>query len=78
MNIKNIAMVKPVKMFCLEDNSMYLNEKGLLLVEYEDDTRRYLDLAGNVDITDYEEWKPLISKDTKMEYIFKGDTEYYE
>lgn len=77
MDIKNIAIIKPVKMYNKDDDSFYLNEKGLMLVEYEDNSRRYLDLAGNVDITDYEEWEPVLDKKSKMKFIFEGDKEYY-
>ena len=77
MNIKNIAIVKPVKMYNKGDDSFYLNEKGLMLVEYEDNSRRYLDVANRVDITDYEEWEPVLDKKSKMKFIFEGDKEYY-
>lgn len=77
MNIKNIAIVKPVKMYNKDDDSFYLNEKGLMLVEYEDNSRRYLDVANRVDITDYEEWEPVLDKKSKMKFIFEGDKEYY-
>lgn len=77
MDIKNIAIVKPVKMYNKDDDSFYLNEKGLMLVEYEDNSRRYLDIANKVDITDYEEWEPVLDKKSKMKFIFEGDKEYY-
>jgi hypothetical protein len=77
MNIKNIAIVKPVKMYNKDDDSFYFNKQGLMLVEYEDNTRRYLDIVNRVDITDYEEWEPILDKKSKMNYIFEGDKEYY-
>ena len=77
MNIKNVAIVKPIKMYNEEENCLYKSEKGLILVEFEDNSRRYLDISNEVDITDYKKWIPLLDKDSKMEYIFKGDTEYY-
>lgn len=77
MDIKNIAIIKPVKMYNKDDDSFYLNEKGLMLVEYEDNSRRYLDVANRVDITDYEEWEPVLDKKSKMKFIFEGDKEYY-
>lgn len=76
-NIKNIAIVKPVEMYNQKEDQVYINKYGLILVEFEDNKRRYLDIKSKVDITDYEEWLPLISPKTKMEYIFEGDTEYY-
>lgn len=78
MNIKNIAVVKPIKMYNEEENSMYKSKKGLILIEYEDNSRRYLDIANAVDITNYKNWIPMLDDNSKMEYIFKGDTEYYE
>ena len=76
--IKNIAIVRPVDMFNKEDNTIYVNEKGLILVEFEDNSRRYLDIENKVDITDYKKWTPLINETSKLEYMFKGDTEYYD
>lgn len=78
MNIKNIAIIKPIQMYNEEQDCLYKSKKGLILVEYEDNSRRYLDIANEVDITDYKHWVPMLDKNTKMEYIFKGDTEYYE
>lgn len=78
MNIKNIATIKPIEMYNQEEKAIYKSEKGLILVEFEDNTRRYLDVANEVDITDYKNWTPLLNDKTKMEYIFKGDAEYYE
>ena len=77
MSIKNIATIKPVDMLNKEENKVYLNEDGLILVEFEDNSRRYLDIGNKVDITDYENWIPLVDEDSKMEYIFKGAVEYY-
>lgn len=78
MNIKNIAIIKPVQMYNEEEKTLYKSEKGLILVEFEDNSRRYLDIANEVDVTDYKNWKPLLDKKSTMEYIFKGDIEYYE
>ena len=78
MSIKNIAIVKPVDMFNKEENKIYINDEGLILVEFEDNSRRYLDISNSVDITDYEKWIPMINKTSKMDYIFKGDVEYYD
>ena len=77
MNIKNIAIIKPIRVYNEEEQALYKSEKGLILVEFEDNSRRYLDIANEVDITDYKNWKPLLDKNSKMEYIFKGDLEYY-
>jgi hypothetical protein len=77
MSIKNIALVKPVDMFNKEENTIYINEEGLILVEFEDNSRRYLDVGNKVDITDYKNWIPLINETSKMEFMFRGDTEYY-
>ena len=76
--IKNIAIVKPVDMFNKKDNNVYINDKGLILVEYEDNSRRYLDIGNGVDITDYKDWIPMINEKSKMDYMFKGDIEYYD
>ena len=78
MSIKNIAIVKPVDMFNKEENKIYINDEGLILVEFEDNSRRYLDISNSVDITDYEKWIPMINNTSKMDYIFKGDVEYYD
>lgn len=78
MSIKNIAIVKPVDMFNKEENKIYINDEGLILVEFEDNSRRYLDISNSVDITDYEKWIPMINNTSRMDYIFKGDVEYYE
>ena len=78
MNIKNIATIRPIVMYNQEKKTIYKSEKGLILVEFEDNTRRYLDVANEVDITDYKNWTPLLNNKTKMEYIFKGDVEYYD
>ena len=77
-NIKNIAIVKPINMYNVVEKQMYKNKYGLILVEFEDDTRRYLDIKSRVDITDYEEWIPMINEKAKMEYIFEGDIDYYK
>jgi hypothetical protein len=77
MNIKNIAIIKPVKMYNEDEKSAYKSKKGLILVEYEDNSRRYLDIANKVDITDYKNWIPMLDNNSKMKYIFEGDTEYY-
>lgn len=77
MNIKNIAIVKPVDMFNKEDEKVYINESGLIVVEFEDNSRRYLDVDNRVDITNYKKWIPIVDKTTRMEYIFQGDLEYY-
>lgn len=76
-NIKNIAIVKPVDMYNEKENQMYETKDGLILVEFEDNSRRYLDIKNKVDITDYKEWIPLVNGKATMEYIFKGDTECY-
>lgn len=78
MSIKNIAIVKPVDMFNKEENKIYINDEGLILVEFEDNSRRYLDISNSVDITDYEKWIPMINETSKMDYIFRGDVEYYD
>ena len=77
MHIKNIAIVKPVDMFNKEDEKVYINESGLIVVEFEDNSRRYLDVDNRVDITNYKKWIPIVDKTTRMEYIFQGDLEYY-
>ena len=73
MNIKNIAVVKPVEMYNKEEKAVYKSDKGLILVEFEDNSRRYLDIANAVDITDYKNWTPLIDKNATMEYIFREE-----
>ena len=78
MNIKNIAMIKPIKMYNTEEKTLYLNKKGLILVEFEDNSRRYLDIASKVDITDYTDWQIVLNGKSKMKYIFEGDVDYYE
>ena len=78
MSIKNIALVKPVDMFNKGENTIYINEEGLILVEFEDNSRRYLDIPNRVDITDYKDWIPMINETSKMDYIFRGDVEYYD
>ena len=78
MNIKNIAIVKPVDMYNTEEDKLYINKNGVILVEFQDNSGRYLDIANKVDITDYKDWQVLINKESKMEYIFEGDKEYYD
>lgn len=78
MSIKNIAKVYPVDMLNKKENKIYINDNGLILVEFEDNSRRYLDIDNKVDITDYENWIPMINNTSKMEYIFRGDVEYYD
>jgi hypothetical protein len=77
MNIKNIAVLSPVDMYNKEEQATYINKKGVILVEFEDNSRRYLDISNRVDITDYEEWEVVLNKKSKMKYIFEGDKEYY-
>lgn len=76
-NIRNIAIVKPVDMFNKEEDKIYVNEEGLILVEFEDYSRRYLDIPNKVDITNYDNWTPMINETSKIEYIFEGDKDYY-
>lgn len=76
--VKNIAVVKPVNMFNKEEEAVYLNDSGLIVVEFEDNSRRILDIDNRVDITDYKEWVPMINGNSKVDYIFKGDTDYYD
>jgi hypothetical protein len=78
MNIKNIAVLSPVDMYNKEEQAMYINKKGVILVEFEDNSRRYLDISNKVDITDYDKWEVMLNNKSKMKYIFEGDTEYYE
>ena len=77
MNIKNIAVLSPVDMYNKEEQTTYINKKGVILVEFEDNSRRYLDISNKVDITDYNNWEVVLNKKSKMKYIFEGDTEYY-
>lgn len=77
MNIKNIAVLSPVDMYSKEEQATYINKKGVILVEFEDNSRRYLDISNKVDITDYDNWEVVLNKKSKMKYIFEGDTEYY-
>ena len=76
-DIRNIAIVKPVDMFNKKEDKIYINEDGLILVEFEDYSRRYLDVRHCVDITNYSNWIPMINEESEIEYIFKGDSEYY-
>lgn len=77
MNIKNIAVLRPVDMYNKEEQATYINKKGVILVEFEDNSRRYLDISNRIDITDYNNWEVILNDKSKMEYIFEGDTEYY-
>ena len=77
MNIKNIALLSPVDMYNKEEQATYISKKGVILVEFEDNSRRYLDISNKVDITDYEEWEIKLNNKSKMKYIFEGDKEYY-
>jgi len=77
MNIKNIATLKPVDMYNKDEDKMYISDNGVIIVEFEDNTRRVLDVDNRVDITNYKTWETLINEDSKMDYIFKGDIEYY-
>lgn len=77
MNIKNIAVLSPVDMYNKEEQATYINKKGVILVEFEDNSRRYLDISNKVDITNYDKWEVILNKKSKMKYIFEGDTEYY-
>ena len=49
----------------------------IILVEFEDNSRRYLDISNKVDITDYDKWEVVLNNKSKMKYIFEGDTEYW-
>lgn len=77
MNIKNIAILSPVDMYNKEEQATYINKKGVILVEFEDNSRRYLDISNKVDITDYNNWEVVLNKKSKMKYIFEGDKDYY-
>lgn len=77
MNIKNIAVLSPVDMYNKEEQATYINKKGVILVEFEDNSRRYLDISNKVDITDYNNWEVVLNNKSKMKYIFEGDKEYY-
>lgn len=77
MNIKNIAVLSPVDMYNKEEQATYISKEGVILVEFEDNSRRYLDISNKVDITDYEEWEIKLNNKSKMKYIFEGDIEYY-
>lgn len=78
MNIKNIAVLKPVNMYNKKEEKMFLNKSGLILVEFEDNSRRMLDIDNKVDITDYKDWGVMLNKKSRLNYIFRGDTEYYD
>ena len=77
MNIKNIAKLDRVDMYKKKEDRIYVNDKGIILVEFEDNSRRILDLASQLDITDYNDWEVMIYNNNKMDYLFKGKNEYY-
>ena len=75
--IKNIVQIKP--MLCKYKNQEhYVVPKGVLIIEFEDDSRRILDIANEVDVSDYEDYRYYLDPiKSKIKYIFKGDTSYY-
>lgn len=76
--IKNIIKYSNAKMYFPEENEIYEGGSGIIVVEFVDKTRRILDIDTGIDITeDYGVAIPII-KDTKLEYIFKGNKEYYD
>ena len=78
MNIKNIIKLYPIDLYCSEDECIYEAKDGIIIVEYEDNSRRILDIINRVDITNYEKYEPMINKESDFEYIFKGDVDFYE
>ena len=78
MKVKNIATIKPVDMYDKDSDTMYVSDNGIIVVEFEDNTRRVLDVDNRVDITNYKSWETLVNEDSKIEYIFEGDKAYYD
>lgn len=70
--IKNIAILKPIVVYDNEKGLNYLSKKGCIMVEYEDNTRRELDLQNMVDLTDNDNFEYLICDKTKINFIFKA------
>lgn len=77
MTIKNIIKYSNPKMFFPEENETYMGGSGILVIEYVDKTRRILDIKSGIDITEFPDVAIPIVDATQMEYIFKGNKEYY-
>lgn len=77
MTIKNIIKYSNPKMYFPEENETFEGGSGILVIEYVDKTRRILDIDSGIDVTDaYSVAIPIVNT-TKLEYIFKGNEEYY-
>ena len=54
--IKNIAIIKNVIIHNKHHNKDYFTKKGILVIEYEDNTRNVLDIESSSDITNCDYW----------------------
>lgn len=78
MTIKNIIKYSNPRMYFPEENETFEGGSGIIVIEYVDKSRRILDIDSGIDITDAFSVAIPIIKDTELEYIFKGNKEYYD
>lgn len=72
--IINIAHFKKIIMKDLEKNIHFVNKKGIILIEFEDFSRKIVDLEQNKDITDDNNIEIFVKKGlTKCKYLMESD-----
>ena len=70
----NIAQFKKIIMKDLEKNIHFVNKKGVILIEFEDFSRKIVDLEKNKDITDNKNIEILVKKGfTKCKYLMESE-----
>lgn len=70
--IKNIAILKPVLVYSVEDALHYISKKGVIIVEYTDNTKSELELENMIDLTKETNWELKAYKKTKIKFLFKN------
>ena len=70
--IKNVALLKPVLVYSVADALHYVSKKGVIIVEYTDNTKSELELENMVDLTKNIDWEIKAYKKTKMKFLFKN------
>ncbi|MEG1310182.1 MAG: hypothetical protein RSD06_04840 [Bacilli bacterium] len=71
--IKNIIKLTNVDEYNKHHNEKYLNKKGVLIIETDDNVRHILDLESMTDLTDCDYIDIQIKNGkTKTEYLFKN------
>lgn len=72
--IKNIAILRNVVIYNKNHDKDYFTKKGVMIIEFEDNTRNILDLESNTDITNCKHLETKVIKGkTKIKTIFREE-----